>query len=133
MSSKFRPGDIVISAIIKICGYSSILFIGLILFFLLREGLPAFWNVDPRSLIQPRWYPIEGYFGLFPLILGTLMVTITATLIALPFGLGTAIYLSEIAPNWVKVILKPVIEILAGIPSVVLGFIGILVMVPFLR
>lgn len=89
--------------------------------------------MDFKSLTQARWYPIEGYFGLLPLILGTLLVTITATLVALPFGLGTAIFLSEVAPNWVKVIFKPIIEILAGIPSVVLGFIGILVMVPFLR
>ncbi len=133
MRPKTRSGDYVISSIIKICGYSSILFIGLILFFLLREGLPALWNVDLKKLIQLPWYPIEDYFGLLPLIMGTLMVTITATLIALPFGVGTAIFLSEIAPNWVRVILKPIIEILAGIPSVVLGFIGILVMVPFLR
>jgi phosphate transport system permease protein len=133
MKPTSRPGDAVISTVIKICGYSSILFVGLILFFLLREGLPALWTVDFKSLTQPRWYPIEGYFGLLPLILGTLLVTITATLIALPFGLGTAIFLSEVAPNWIKVILKPIIEILAGIPSVVLGFIGILVMVPFLR
>ncbi len=133
MKSTSRPGDVVISGVIKISGYSSILFVALILFFLLREGLPALWNVDLKSLVQPRWYPIEGYFGLLPLILGTLLVTITATLIAIPFGLGTAIFLSEVAPNWAKVVLKPIIEILAGIPSVVLGFIGILVMVPFLR
>jgi phosphate transport system permease protein len=61
------------------------------------------------------------------------MVTLTATLIALPFGVGTAVYLSEVAPLWIKNSLKPIIEILAGIPSVVLGFIGILVLVPFLR
>lgn len=133
MKATARPGDSIISAIIKICGYSSILFVGLILFFLLREGLPALWNVEPASLTQPRWYPIEGFFGLLPLVLGTLLVTLTATLIALPFGLGTAIFISEIAPGWVKVVLKPIIEILAGIPSVVLGFIGILVLVPFLR
>ena len=133
MKPTSRPGDAVVSAVIKISGYSSILFVGLILFFLLREGLPALWNVDLSSLTQPRWYPIEGYFGLLPLILGTLIVTLTATLVALPFGLGTAIFLSEVAPNWMKVVFKPIIEILAGIPSVVLGFIGILVMVPFLR
>lgn len=126
-------GDAVISTIIRITGYSSILFVGLILFFLLREGLPALWDVDFSSLVQPRWYPIEGLFGLLPLILGTLLVTITATLIALPFGVGTAIYLSEVAPAWIRDTLKPIIEILAGIPSVVLGFIGILVLVPFLR
>lgn len=133
MNSARQTGNGLISGVIKISGYSSILFVGLILFFLLREGLPALWNVDLKSLVQPRWYPIEGYFGLLPLILGTLMVTMTATLIALPFGLGTAIFLSEVAPQWVKVVFKPIIEILAGIPSVVLGFIGILVLVPFLR
>ncbi len=133
MKPKRAIGDGIISSIIKICGYSSILFVALILFFLVREGLPALWDVKPSSLTQPRWYPIEGYFALLPLVLGTLMVTLTATLIALPFGLGTAIFISEIAPNWIKVVLKPIIEILAGIPSVVLGFIGILVMVPFLR
>jgi phosphate transport system permease protein len=84
-------------------------------------------------LVSTIWYPIEGYFGLLPLIGGSLLVTISATLIALPFGIGTALYLSEMAPRWMKEVLKPVVEILAGIPSVVLGFIGILVLVPFLR
>jgi phosphate transport system permease protein len=133
VKSNAKIGDAVISTIIKINGYSSILFVGLILFFLLREGLPTLWDVEFSSLTQPRWYPIEGLFGLLPLILGTLLVTFTATLIALPFGVGTAVYLSEVAPLWVKNALKPIIELLAGIPSVVLGFIGILVLVPFLR
>lgn len=128
-----KIGDAVISTVIKITGYSSILFVGLILFFLLREGLPTLWEVDLSNLTQPRWYPIENIFGLLPLILGTMMVTFTATLIALPFGVGTAVYLSEVAPGWIRDTLKPIIEILAGIPSVVLGFIGILVLVPFLR
>ena len=126
-------GDTVISGVIKICGYSSILFVTLILLFLLREGLPALGDVPLSSLLSVTWYPIEGYFGLLPLILGTLLVTISATVIALPFSIGTAVYLSEIAPNWMKEILKPLVEILAGIPSVVLGFIGILVLVPFMR
>lgn len=125
--------DTVINGIIKICGYSSILFVTLILLFLLREGLPALANVPLSSLFSTTWYPIEGYFGLIPLIGGSILVTISATIIALPFGIGTAVYLSEIAPNWMKEILKPVVEILAGIPSVVLGFIGILVLVPFMR
>ncbi len=133
MKPNGKIGDAVISTVIKITGYSSILFVGLILFFLLREGLPTLWEVDPASLIQPRWYPIEGLFGLLPLILGTLLVTLTATLVALPFGVGTAVYLSEVAPAWIRDTLKPIIEILAGIPSVVLGFIGILVLVPFMR
>jgi phosphate transport system permease protein len=133
MKTDKKNSDVVITSIIKICGYSSILFVGLILLFLLKEGLPALKDVPLATLFSTRWYPIEGYFGILPLILGTLLVTISATLIALPFGLGTAIYISEIAPRWMKEMLKPIVEILAGIPSVVLGFIGILVIVPFFR
>ncbi len=133
MGPKKQIGNVMITSIIKICGYSSILFVGLILVFLLKEGLPALKDVPLTSIFNVRWYPIEGYFGILPLVFGTLLVTISATLIALPFGIGTAIYISEIAPRWIKEILKPIVEILAGIPSVVLGFIGILVIVPFFR
>ncbi|MRR32109.1 phosphate ABC transporter permease subunit PstC [bacterium] len=121
------------TGVIKISGYSSIVFVTLILIFLLREGVPALFSVPLKQLFSTIWYPIEGYFGIMPLLLGTLLVTVVAILIALPFGICTAVYLSEIAPKWVKGILKPVVEILAGIPSVVLGFIGILVLVPFMR
>lgn len=131
---QIRPrGDQFISLLIKLSGYSSILFVTLILLFLLREGLPALTEVPLSSLFSTAWYPIEEYFGILPLLLGTILVTVAATIIALPFGVGTAVYLSEVAPKWIKEILKPVIEILAGIPSVVLGFIGILVIVPFMR
>ncbi|MRR28922.1 phosphate ABC transporter permease subunit PstC [bacterium] len=133
MGPKKQIGNVVITSIIKICGYSSILFVGLILVFLLKEGLPALKDVPLATLFSIRWYPIEGLFGILPLIFGTLLVTLSATLIALPFGLGTAIFISEVAPRWIKEILKPIVEILAGIPSVVLGFIGILVIVPFFR
>lgn len=133
MGPKKQIGDVAITSIIKICGYSSILFVGLILVFLLKEGLPALKDVPLTSLFSIRWYPIEGLFGILPLIFGTLLVTISATLIALPFGIATAIYISEVAPRGIKEILKPIVEILAGIPSVVLGFIGILVIVPFIR
>ncbi|MHB8933288.1 MAG: phosphate ABC transporter permease subunit PstC [Bellilinea sp.] len=122
-----------ITWIIKISGYSSILFVTLILFFLAREGLPALKNVPLSDLFGTRWYPIEGYFGIWPLIYGSLLVTAGALLIAIPFGIGTAVYLSELAPSWIKNLLKPIIEILAGLPSVVLGFIGIQLLVPFFR
>lgn len=128
-----KSKDFVITGAIRIAGYSSILFVVLILYFLLREGLPALADTPLKSLFSVRWYPIEGYFGILPLILGSLLITISATLFALPFGIGTALYLSEIAPRWIREILKPVVEILAGIPSVVLGFIGILVFSPLFR
>ena len=125
--------EAVIVRTIQFSGYSSILFVLLILYFLLAEGLPALTTVPLNSIFSTRWYPIENYFGILPLISGTLVVTLGATLVAVPLGVGTAIFLSEVAPDWVKEIFKPLIEILAGIPSVVLGFIGILVIAPFLR
>ncbi len=118
---------------IQVSGYSSILFVILILYFLLSEGTPAVFEVPLTSLAGLRWYPIEDYFGILPLLLGTLLVTIGSAVVAIPFGIGTAIYISEIAPQWLKEILKPLVELLAGLPSVMLGFLGILVVSPFLR
>jgi phosphate transport system permease protein len=122
-----------ITLLIRLSGYSSILFVTLILLFLLREGLPALGETPISSLFGTRWYPIENMYGLLPLLSGSLIVTIGAMLIALPFGLGTAIFIAEVAPPWVNNVLKPLIEILAGLPSVVLGFIGIQLLVPNLR
>lgn len=125
--------EFVITRLIKISGYSAIIFVAMIFFFLLREGLPTLSKVPITTLFSTRWYPIEDYLGILPLIGGSLIVTIGATLIAVPFGVGTAIYISEIAPHWMRDVLKPLVEILGGLPSVVLGFLGILVLSPYLR
>lgn len=119
--------------LIKISGYSAIIFVGLIFFFLLREGLPTLGEVSIRNLLSPRWYPIEGYFGLLPLVGGSLLVTIGAALFSIPIGLCTAVFIAEVAPRWAREVLKPLVEILGGVPSVVLGFLGILILAPFLR
>ena len=123
----------IITQVIRICGYSAILFVGLIILFLMIEGLPTVTQVSFSNLINTRWYPIEDFYGIIPLIGGSLLVTLGAMLIAVPIGLGTAIYISEVAPRWAREILKPLVEVLAGIPSVVLGFLGILVLSTFLR
>jgi len=125
--------EFVITRIIKLTGYSTILFVVLIFFFLLNEGFPTFIEVPFASLISDRWYPIEGYYGILPLLIGSLVVTVGATTIAIPVGLCTAIFISEISPRWLRDILKPAVEILGGIPSVVLGFLGIIVLSPYLR
>ncbi len=125
--------EYVITRLVRAAGYSAIVFVALIFFFLLREGLPTLIEVPLNSLINIRWYPIENYYGILPLITGSIVVTIGAALIAVPFGIGTAIYISEIAPRWIREILKPLVELLGGLPSVVLGFLGILVLSPFLR
>ena len=80
----------IITALIKAAGYSAIVFVVLIFFFLLKEGLPTLNEVSFSNLFSTRWYPIEDYFGLIPLISGSLIVTIGATAIAVPFGIGGA-------------------------------------------
>lgn len=125
--------DRIITRVIKIAGFSSIIIVLMIFLFLLREGLPALNEVALSDLFTTRWYPIEDYFGILPLFSGSLLVTFISIAIAIPFGVGTAVYIAEIAPQRVKEILKPMIEILAGIPSVVLGFIGIVFLSPTLR
>ena len=125
--------EFIITRLIRFSGYSAILFVGMIFFFLLKEGLPTITEIPISTLFSTRWYPIEDYYGTLPLIGGSLIVTIGATIIAVPFGVGTAIYISEIAPRWIRDILKPLVEVLGGLPSVVLGFLGILILSPYLR
>ena len=125
--------ETLISAVIKAMGYSAVVFVIMIFYFLMSEGLAAVGEVPLNVLFSARWYPIEGYYGILPLISGSLLVTIGATLFAVPIGLATAIFVAEIAPRWMREIFKPVIEILAGLPSVVLGFIGIIALAPQLR
>ena len=130
---KTNTREFIITTIIKVSGYSAIFFVVIIFYFLLSQGLPTLKLVELKSMFSVRWYPIEDYYGLLPLITGSLVVTIGATLIAVPFGIGSAIFIAEIAPRWLREILKPLIEILAGLPSVVLGFIGIAILSSVLR
>ncbi len=129
----FRFTEFAIEALIRVLGFSSIGFVLLIFLFLLREGVPVFFEVPLRDLFGTRWYPTFDLFGTLPLILGSLLVTVTAILIALPLGVATAVFVREVAPNWAREILKPVIEVLAGIPSVVLGFFGMTMIAPLIR
>jgi phosphate transport system permease protein len=125
--------ELIIENLIRLAGISAILIIALIFFFLLREGSAAFLDIPLRQLFGGRWYPIESLYGLWPLMVGSFLVTIGAVVIAVPLGLLTAIYLGEIAPSWQREILKPLIEVLAGIPSIVLGFLGWVVLAPLIQ
>jgi phosphate transport system permease protein len=122
-----------VETLIRIIGVSSIAFVALIFLFLLREGLPVFFEVRPGNLFGARWYPTFELFGTVPLLLGSALVTALAIVIALPLGVLTAVFVREVAPNWAREILKPLIEVLAGIPSVVLGFFGMTLVAPFVR
>ena len=128
-----RRSDFLFESLVRVAGFSAIAFVLLIFLFLLREGVPAFLEVPLGNLFGTRWYPTYNLFGTLPLILGSLLVTFTAIVIALPLGVATAVFVREVAPNWAREILKPLIEVLAGIPSVVLGFFGMTVLAPTIR
>ncbi len=116
--------------------FASLLFLVGITFTLFIEGLPTFKEVGFFDFIFGKyWYPTheEPEFGIFPLILASFWVTAGAVAVCLPLGIGSALFINELAPNKIKIILKPVIEILAGIPSIVYGFFGMVIVAPFLQ
>lgn len=132
-STHHNPAEILLEILVRVAGYSAVVFVALIFMFLMLEALPTFNEVTIRELFDRRWYPIENYFGILPLLIGSLVITLGAALIAIPFGLMTAVYIAEIAPRWLRELLKPLVEVLGGIPSVVLGFLGVLVLAPLVR
>lgn len=131
-----KAKEFIIERLILACGLASIFFVVLIFLFLLKEGLAVFNIVGPlKFLLGKSWYPISEppQLGILPLILGSLLVTFGAAVISIPIGVGCAIYIAEIAPLKIKETLKAGIELLAAIPSVVLGFIGIVTLVPLVK
>ncbi len=136
MNEAKRIKEVVVESAIKISGLASIFIVGLIFVFLLKEGVKLFGTEHIGHFIFGRsWYPISEppEFGILPLILGTLLVTLGAAIISIPFGIAAAIYIAEVAPPRMKEILKSGIELLAAIPSVVLGFIGMVTIVPWAK
>ena len=116
--------------------FLAVVVVAFILLFLLRDGYPIFTKVGILNfLLGPDWAPTAfvPLYGIFPLIVGTILVTIGAMVFAVPLSIGCAIYISELASPRVKQVLKPAIELLAGIPSVVYGFFGLIVLTNFIR
>ncbi|MDP6052076.1 MAG: phosphate ABC transporter permease subunit PstC [Candidatus Latescibacteria bacterium] len=123
----------VIELIIRLCGISAIIFVFGIFFFVFREGAAFFFTgLDlTEFLTSPEWFPSSvsnKRYGVLALVAGTASVTLLAMCIAVPFGIGAAIYVSEFCSPRLKEIFKIVIELLAAIPSVVWGFIGLTIM-----
>jgi phosphate transport system permease protein len=131
---KFR--EAVIEKTIFASGILSIVIVALIFIFLLKEGLRVFLGVNPLAFLFGRfWYPISEppQFGVLSLIIGSVFVTLGAALISVPIGVASALYIAEIAPPRMKEILKAGIELLAAIPSVVIGFIGMVTLGPLIK
>ncbi|MFH0754480.1 MAG: phosphate ABC transporter permease subunit PstC [Candidatus Omnitrophota bacterium] len=116
--------------------FASLFFLVGIVIVLFREALPIFQEVKVGSFFLGQfWYPTyePPEFGILPLLLGSLWVSVGAMFVCVPLGIGTALYLNELATHRQRAILKPLVEILAGIPSIVYGFFGMAVMAPMLQ
>ena len=112
----------------------SILAVGLICVFLFVNGVPAMVEIGiPDFLLGTTWRPANDIYGIFPMIIGSIYETAGALIFGVPAGLLTAIFLSRFASAKVAAFLKPGVELLAGIPSVVYGFFGLMIIVPFIR
>ncbi len=128
--------EFLIERAIFLSGILSIVFVVLIFIFLLKEGLSLFRTYPLADfLFGTRWYPIStpARFGILPLFLGSLAVTFGAILIAVPLGMAAAIYIAEVASGWFRELLKATVEFLAAIPSIVLGFVGLVTLVPLVK
>jgi len=133
---RWRLGEKLIESWIFLAGILTIVVLLGIIVLLLKEGLPAFWYTPPwEFLFGTKWYPVSEppTFGITSFFVATLWVTLVATAISVPIGVACAAYLAEVAPAKVRETVKPIIEILAGIPSVVMGFIGLLLLSPLVQ
>ena len=133
---RLRISDLVVRGMLFSAAVFGVLTIFFILLFLLKDGIPAFGSAGLFDfLFGPVWNPagVNPQYGTLPLWVGTILVTLGAMIIAAPLGVACAIYISEIASYRVRSIIKPAVELLAGIPSVVYGFFGLIVLTDWLR
>ena len=131
-----RNKDFFIEKLILASGLVAILFVVLIFGFLLVEGGSFFREYNILNFLSGKlWYPTSSppNFGILSLIMGSLFVTLGAAAVAVPFGVMAALYIAEVAPPGIKDFLKSGVELLAAIPSVVIGFIGMVTVVPLIR
>ena len=136
MALKRQTVEKSVQKIFFLIAMASITTLFLIMVFLFREGLPIFKTVSVKEFVFGHyWYPTSEPpdFGIFPLIIASLSVTLVSAAISIPLGVMTAVYLAEIASKKVSEIAKPVVELLAALPSVVIGFFGMVLVAPFLQ
>jgi phosphate transport system permease protein len=128
--------DRLIASVWFICAIFAVIIVSFILLYLLYNGYPAFVEIGlPEFLFGTTWNPtgVPPSYGIFPLIVDTILVMIGAMLIAVPLGIASAIFISELAGDRLKSVIKPAVELLAGIPSVVYGFFGLVVLTTWIR
>ncbi|MDD3065377.1 MAG: phosphate ABC transporter permease subunit PstC [Endomicrobiaceae bacterium] len=128
--------DSIMEKVVFICGILTIVFVVLIFGFLFKEGFSFFKEYGIFNFLTGKlWYPTSNpaMYGVLSLIVGSLLVTLGAIAIAVPLGIMAALYIAEIAPAWIRDILKSGVELMAAIPSVVIGFVGMVTLVPVIR
>lgn len=126
----------IIKNIFGVLAFSSVAFLVGIVLVLFREGLPAFMYINPwKFLTGSAWYPTQSpaEFGILPIMLASVWVTAGAMILCVPLGIGSALYIHELAGHKQKLVLKPLVELLAAIPSIVYGFFGMVVVSPFIQ
>jgi phosphate ABC transporter permease protein PstC len=132
--NKLERTDRLVRLALLVVAFSAVSILAVITVFMFEQGTPIMFKYGLRSFLAGSdWYPTEKIFGLWPMIVGSIYVTLGAMVIGVPFGLACAIVLTEFSSKRLRRIIKPVIELLAGIPSVVYGFIGVVILVPFIR
>ena len=132
--NKSHVKEKIMEAVFMLCACVSILSVALICIFLFANGIPAMTKIGFFDFIFGRkWKPSNEIFGIFPMIIGSIYITAGAIIIGVPIGILTAVFLARFCPEKLYKIIKPAIDLLAGIPSVVYGFFGLCVIVPFVR
>ena len=123
-----------IEKILMVLAFSAISLLLLITIFIFREGFPIILKSGIMDfLLSTKWAPTKGHFGIFSMIISSISVTLGAMVLGIPLSLACAITLAEFSPPRLMTVLKPTIELLAGIPSVVYGFLGVILLVPLVR
>lgn len=126
--------ETIVRQVLTVIAFSSIAGLLLIALFILKEGLPFILHVGPRAfLLSSHWDPANGHYGIYPMIVASIWITLGAMLVGAPLGVAGAIFLNEFVPKSAMRVIKPTLELLAGIPSVVFGFIGVMVLAPLIR
>ncbi len=136
ITTKKKKFDYYLEKIFLLIGFSCVFMMLLIILFLFKEGIPIFNDISIGDfLLGIKWYPTSDIprFGIFPLIAASVAVTVLASFLAVPLSLAVAVYLAELSGSRAREIIKPLIEMIASIPSVVIGFFGMVVVAPYLQ
>jgi phosphate transport system permease protein len=132
--NRLERNDRLVHLALLVVAFSAVSVLAVITVFIVGQGMPIMFRYGLKSFLAGTdWYPSEKLFGLWPMIVGSVYVTLGAMVLGVPFGLSCAIVLTEFSSKPVRSVIKPIVELLAGIPSVVYGFIGVVILVPFIR